>query len=159
MKVRELISLNAQIVDVRIDVRKNGGELVDSLHFGPDYGVVPPYPLIMHQNTSREKQATYIRKNINAWDDGREYWEVKPDRLPDKWLGLEVFSWKYSSVYRPHHQRDDLTHSMQGIEIVALPFGDSLDIKQKVDNVKQKVDGWEHLEGQMSLFDMENADE
>jgi len=44
---------------------------------------------------------------------------------------------------------------MQGILITALPSGESLDINQKVDDVKKKVYDWEHLDGQMSLFDME----
>jgi len=155
MKVRELISLNAVITDVRIEVRKNGSEIVDCLCFGPDFGVVPPYPFIMHQNTAKQKQATYIRKNLNAWDDGRDYWEIKPDRIPAKWLELEVYAWHYQSVYHSHHQRDDRNNTMQGILITALPSGESLDIKQKVDDVKKKVYGWEHLDGQMSLFDME----
>ena len=150
MKVKELIGLNALITDVCIEVRKNGGEIVDCLFIGPDYGVKPPYPLTMHPGTARKKEATYIIKNLNARDDKHEYFEIKPERIPAKWLELEVYSWRYRSVWKRHHYFDD--NSMQGIEIVALPSGESLEIpKEKT----EKPTGWEHLDGQISLFDLE----
>lgn len=149
MTVKELLELNQQIVDVVIEVRENGSLLVDALHMGMDAGVEPPYPLIINQGRAGQHKALYIRKSINAFDDGREYWQVKPERIPAKWLGLDVFSWGFMHVYKPHHSRDDMTNSMQGIRIVALPSGQSLSFL--VEKAKKQEE--EQLAGQMNIGD------
>ena len=41
-----------------------------------------------------KREAYYIDKSINAWDDGKDYWQVKVNRIPKKWLELEVYSWE-----------------------------------------------------------------
>ena len=101
MKVKELIELNQMITDVEITVRKNGNALLDQLNFGPSEGVKPPYPMMVPiseqyigtMNRCHQREAYYIDKSINAWDDGKDYWQVKPERLPAKWLDLEVYAW------------------------------------------------------------------
>lgn len=148
MTVRELLLLNNFITDVSIEVRENGSLLVDALEIGLDYGVVPPYPTIIGQLSGKHKQGTYIRKSINTWDDGRDYWQIKVDRIPEKWLSLQVFSWSASHVYSTHHPRTDLTNSMEGIRITALPSGQTLDVVEKTEKNEQK-----QLEGQTDIFD------
>ena len=88
MTVRELISLNQMIVDIEITVRKNGNALLDQLNFGPSEGVKPPYPVMVPideryigtMNRCHQREAYYIPKSINAWDDGKDYWQVKPEK-------------------------------------------------------------------------------
>lgn len=154
MTVKELIELNPHIVDIRIELRgdeKSAGKLVDQLNIGPAYGIEPPYPTIINQHKSNEKKATYIHKSINARDDGKDYFEIKPERLPAKWLELTVTAWRYSYVYHAHHRFEDLSNSAQGITITTAPAGYEIREEEK----KEKPTGWEHLEGQLSIFDME----
>ena len=103
MTVRELIELNAMITDVTIWVRKDGSLLLDYLAIGAHEGIKPPYPVQIPKspewagktfnNRGMAKDGNYIRKNINSWDDGKDYWQVKPERIPKKYLGLTVYSW------------------------------------------------------------------
>ena len=146
MTVRELIELNQMITDAQITVRKNGSALLDELNIGPAKGVKPPHPQMVPEeeryigNLSLEtkREAYYIDKSINAWDDGKDYWQVKVNRIPKKWLELEVYSWEVwpaSSVVPGANRRNDWGHSHknvnfhgQRINIVALPSGESLQI-------------------------------
>lgn len=143
MTVRELISLNQMIVDIEITVRKNGNALLDQLNFGPSEGVKPPQPMMVPiseqyigtMNRCHRREAFYIPKSINAWDDGKDYWQVKPERIPKKWLDLEVYSWEVwpasqvctTSLRRGHN----VNFHGQRINIVSLPSGQSLEVVQK----------------------------
>ena len=139
MTVLDLISCNQMITDLQITVRKDG-KLLDQLNIGCAEGVKPPYPTRVpsderyidnigyYDHTHRE--AAYIDKSINAWDDGRDYWEIKANHIPAKWLDLEVFSWSAwpASTAGCYGRRTVEGHSNvnfhgERINIVALPSG------------------------------------
>ena len=159
MTVRELIELNQMITDVEIEIRDNG-RLVDVLLFGCAVGVKPPHPRKVPEspqfmcNSTRQKEATYISKSISSYDDGRDYWQVKPDRLPKGWKDLTVRSWEVwpaSTVNTTSPRRmnygegfRDVNFRGQRINIVALPSG--------YEPVKEKPKE-ETLDGQMSIED------
>ena len=100
MKVQELVELNQMITDIVIEVRRDGCGLLDALHIGCAEGKEPRFPQQVpidekHMGSLTErKKAKYIDKSVNAWDDGYDYWQVKPNRIPSKWRELEVFSWE-----------------------------------------------------------------
>ncbi len=153
MTVKDLIELNQMIVDVSIEVRIGGGKLLDYLGIGNYAGVKPPYPIQVPKerrhvgNTSAcmRKDGKYIDKSINSRDDGKDYWQVKTNRIPKEWLNLEVYSWSSSRAFRGLTRRglDDA----EAIRIIALPSEESLEIKE--DKPKQT----EQIKGQMSMFD------
>ena len=167
MTVRELIELNQMITDVEITIRKNGSALVDQLNIGPAEGIKPPYPTMVPKDMKyignigidTKREAYYIDKSINAWDDGKDYWQVKPNRIPEKWLNLEVYAWEVwpaSTVVHGASRRNDWGNSFkninfhgQRINITALPSGEKLEIAEP--KPKQKQD--EQLAGQMSIDD------
>ena len=104
------------------------------------------------------RDASYIDKSINAWDDGRDYWQIKPERLPKKWLELEVTSWEVwpaSCVVYGASRRNDYGHSHknnnfygQRINIETIANGERLEIPEP--KVAKEDD---QLEGQMSIED------
>lgn len=165
MTVKELIELNQMITDIEIIVRVNGNALLDALFIGPAVGEKPPHPWRVPKerryvgNMSREcqKEARYIAKSVNAWDDGKDYWQVKTDRIPKGWGDLEVYSWEvwpascvcYTS---PRRQTGIDTKSRnvnfhgQRINIIALPSGDKL---PEPEEKKPKTD--KQADGQMCL--------
>lgn len=159
MTVRELISLNQMIVDIEITVRKDGNALLDQLNFGPSEGVKPPHPMMVpideryidNIGNSYRREAYYIPKSINAWDDGKDYWQVKPERLPSKWLDLEVYAWNVwpaSQVCTTSPRRGhNVNFHGERINIIALPSGSSLAVKKEVKEQEQTEDM------QMSLAD------
>lgn len=169
MTVKELIELNAMITDLEITVRKDGNLLLDQLNIGPAEGVKPPYPTRVpkdpkyagnfnRSNDDMYKDAAYIPKSINAWDDGKDYYEIKVNRIPAKWLELEVHSWevwKASSVATTSPRRYH-NNNFQGqfMRIVALPSGEKLEIKEK-NLEKSEVT----LPGQMSIDDFLKQEE
>ena len=165
MTVEELISLNQMITDITITVRRDGMRLIDELNIGPDAGTKPRFPHKVpvdeaHINSITEnRDATYIDKTINAWDDGHDYWQVKPNRVPKAWLGLEVFGWEVWPAYYGRHPRacrhdngriykaDQF--SGQYLRVTALPNGCKLEVPKE----KQKgIENYE-CEGQMSFED------
>lgn len=162
MTVRELISLNQMIVDIEITVRKNGNALLDQLNIGPSRGVKPPYPTMVpideryihNIGSSYRREAYYIPKSINAWDDGKDYWQVKPDRLPKQWLDLEVYDWNVWPAStagccgrRTVEGHSNVNFHGERINIIALPSGSSLTVKQEAKKEEQTEDR------QMSLAD------
>lgn len=157
MKVKDLIELNAMITDLEITVRKDGGLLLDQLNIGPAEGVIPPYPTrvpksekyagSLNQHTDQYKDAAYIPKSINAWDDGKDYYQILTGRVPAKWLGLEVYSWEVWNASKvattnPRRYQNNNFHG-QLMKIVALPNGEKLEVKQE-----EKT---EELPGQMNI--------
>ena len=170
MTVRELIELNMMIVDVEITVRTKEGKLVDQLDIGCAVGVKPPYPMRVPKdekyigNTNRYcdkyfRESTYIPKSINSWDDGKDYWQLKANRIPEKWLELEVTSWEVwrASTYGTSPRRDmhkSCGFNGQRINITALPSGERLTVPEEKKEPKTKDDGqmtldeylndWEH---------------
>jgi hypothetical protein len=159
MTVRELISLNQMITDVEITVRKDGNALLDQLNFGPSEGVKPPHPMMVpideryinNFDMAHHREAYYIPESINAWDDGKDYWQVKPERLPAKWLDLEVYGWNVwpaSQVCTTSPRRGhNVNFHGERINIIALPSGSSLAVKKEVKEEEQTEDM------QMSLAD------
>ena len=157
MTVEELISLNQMITDVTITVRKNGTKLIDELNIGCERGIKPRYPTMVPKDEryigttslTDRKEAKYILKSINAWDDGHDYWQVKPNRIPDKWLKLEVDSWEVWPASQmgdnPRRNRNVNFHG-ERINITALPSGESLEVKEPKPQT-------EEYDGQMSFKD------
>lgn len=161
MTVKELIELNQMITDVEITVRVNGTSyIIDQLNIGCAEGVKPPYPTqvpkeeryIGNQSVSCKKDAHYIEKSINSWDDGKDYWQLKINRIPEKWLDLQVCSWNVAPASwcggNPRRYRNGNFHGKR-IEITTLPSGESLEVKEP----KQQAPQDEQLEGQMSIED------
>lgn len=163
MKVKDLIELNAMITDLEITVRLNGNLLLDQLNIGCSEGVKPPYPTrvpkeerfagsLNQHNDGLYKDAAYIPKSINSWDDGKDYYEIKVNRIPAKWLELEVYSWEVwnaSKVATTSPKRGRATNFQgQFMKIVALPSGEKLEVKEKQEE-KSEVG----LPGQMSIND------
>ena len=166
MTVKELISLNQMITDIVIEVRDNGTLLLDKLCIGcakvkpPQPTRVPKKPQYARSNDRysdfKFKDAAYIPKSINAWDDGKDYWQVKPDRIPKKWLELEVYSWDARDAHtvgttspRRGGCHKNINFHGEEIHITALPSGQSLDIP--IADPRQQDD---QLDGQMDIFDM-----
>lgn len=156
MTVKELIELNANITDIYIEVRNypENGQILDAYFIGPDAGVVPPYPFEWSKSTAKHGKAKYVRKNINAYDDGRDYFEIKADRLPAYYLNLNVYSWRHSEVYRSHHQRDDLSRSMEAIRITTYAPGAGQEPPKEKYDSKQDLDENGQLKGQLSFEDL-----
>ena len=156
MKVQELVELNQMITDIKIEVRKDGCMLLDALHIGCAEGKEPRFPQQVpidekHMGSLTErKKAKYIDKSVNAWDDGHDYWQVKPNRIPSKWRELEVDSWEVWPASRCGNPRRDRNGNFHGqrLIIVALPSGESLEFAP-VKYEKPKV--LDAPEGQMSL--------
>lgn len=163
MKVRELIELNQMITDVEITIRQNGTLRLDQLNIGPERGEKPRYPTRVPikpeyagtndiYDNKKYHEAAYIPKSINAWDDGKDYWQVKPNRIPEKWLELEVYSWDVwpaSSVCYTSPRRRQTQFHGQRLNITALPSGQKMEIVEP----KPKQEQTEQLEGQMSIDD------
>ena len=132
MTVKELIELNQMILDIVIEVRKDGALLLDKISIGNDVGKKPPYPTRVpckpeYANSLNKyvdgyfKDATYIRKSINTREDGKEYWQTKWNRVPAKYLDLEVYSWSVWPAYRGiEHNK---YREGERITITALPNG------------------------------------
>ena len=169
MKVKELIELNQMITDVEITVRDHGSTLLDQLNIGPARGIKPPYPTrvprdrkyagtCQQHNDQMYRDAAYIQKSLNSWDDGKEYWQVKPNRIPKAWLDLEVYSWdlRYASCFTPRRScpsgvgRNVNFHGEQ-INITALPSDQTLPAPREDQDPKAKTDY--QLEGQISIED------
>lgn len=139
MTVRELIELNQTITDIVIEVRKDGHQLLDKMSIGMDAGRKPPYPTRVPKkeqfagsnqfNDEFYRDSDYIYKSINAWDDGKDYYQIKPERLPKGWLDLEIYSWDcHSASYlgiRRREQDGHLNGNFHGLRlyITALPKG------------------------------------
>lgn len=159
MTVYELISLNQMITDVQITVRKDG-KLLNQLNIGCAEGVKPPYPTMVpteeryidNIGTSHRKEAAYIPKSINAWDDGKDYWQIKTNRIPQAWLDLEVYSWNVWQASRvgttSARRGGNVNFHGERINIDALPSGQKLEIKEK-----PKED--DQIDGQLSFEDLE----
>lgn len=162
MTVYELISLNQMITDVEITVRKDG-KLLNQLNIGCSEGIKPPYPTMIpideryidNIGTSHKKEATYIPKSINAWDDGKDYWQIKTNRIPEAWLNLEVISWEVWQASRvcttSARRSGNVNFHGERINIDVLPSGQKLEIieKPKHENDNGQIDG------QLSFEDMD----
>ena len=149
MTVRELIELNQMITDVEITVRKDGSALLDQLNIGPAEGIKPPYPTMVpkeekyigNMSLETKREAYYINKSINSWDDGKDYWQVLPKRIPSKWLELTVYSWEvlpastmvYGVSRRTNYNLNfkNVNFHGQRLNITALPSGEQLVIKEQ----------------------------
>lgn len=165
MTVRELMELNQMITDVNIEIRRDGSRLLDALFIGCAEGVKPPFPFKVPEseqyidNLTRRKEARYIAKSINAWDDGKDYWQVKPDRIPKKWLELTVFSWEVwpasSLGINPRRRTGrgtNVTFHGQRLNVVALPPG-SVTVEDLAEQMNDSAPKQDQIEGQMNIED------
>ena len=143
MTVRELVESNAMITDLAITVRNDKGWLMDQLNIGCYEGKKPRFPVqvpikeeyIGNQSASTKRDAHYIDKSINSWDDGKDYWQIKTNRIPDKWLDLNVTSWEAypasilgNARRSTGHARNTNFHG-QKVHVTVLPSGQNLEIK------------------------------
>ena len=167
MTVRELMELNQMITDVNIEIRRDGTRLLDALFIGCAEGVKPPFPVKVPESEqyinslSFRKEARYIAKSINAWDDGKDYWQVKPDRIPKAWLGLTVFSWEVwqaSSLGINPRRRSgtgratNVTFHGQRLNVIALPPG-AVTVEALVEQMNDSAPKQDQIEGQMNIED------
>lgn len=162
MKVRELIELNQMITDIEITMRDAAARhMLDQLNIGPAQGIKPPFPTRVPKRADWWKQqarsdnkfykdAIYIDKSINSWDDGKDYWQVKPDRVPKKWLELDVVSWEVwpASMLGSSGRRSDYTGKFknvnfhgQRINIETVPNGQEMEIKTEKNRSDDQIDG------------------
>ena len=156
MTVKELLETNMMLCDVEITLRDKDSWLLNQLNIGPAYGVKPPYPTQVpiaekyagNQSECYRKDAIYIRKNINAYDDGKDYFQLFLNRFPKGWLDLEVFSWHYGFAYDGNHQRQRPADGWQAIRIRAIRYDDTLVALEEPKALVQKSD---QLEGQMDI--------
>lgn len=167
MTVRELIELNMMITDIEITVRKDGA-MLDQLNIGPAQGEKPPYPTRVPKEEKYLKNyglgdphmyrdAAYISKSINSWDDDKDYWQIKVNRIPKAWLDLEVTSWEVwpASVVTYHSPRRqsgiarNVNFHGQRINIETIASGERLDVPEP----KEKPKDDDQLEGQMRIED------
>lgn len=165
MTVRELIELNQMITDIEITVRKDGA-MLDQLNIGPAQGEKPPYPTRIPKEEKYLKnyglgdphmyrEAAYMPKSINSWDDDKDYWQIKVNRIPKAWLDLEVTSWEVwpASVVTYHSPRRqsgiarNVNFHGQRINIETIASGERLEVPEP----KEKTD--DQLEGQMRIED------
>lgn len=165
MKVQELIELNQMITDIEITVRENGTLRLDQLNIGPHQGIKPRFPTrvptkreyansMNQHNDEMYRDAYYINKSLNSWDDGKDYWQVKPSRIPTKWLDLEVFSWEVweaGITGVPRRQVEgkfkNVSFHGQRLNIVALPSGQKL----VIDKPETKTETKKEIEGQIEM--------
>ena len=168
MTVNELISLNQMITDIEITVRQNGNLLLDQLNIGPHEGIKPRYPTRVptdpkyagNASTHSDlfKDAAYVLKSINSWDDGKDYWQIKPNRLPKGWGDLEVVGWDSapaSTVGVPRRTIEgkfkNVNFNGEYIRITVLPNGQTLSVPEP----KSDKTAEDQLDGQMSIEDWE----
>lgn len=165
MTVKELMELNAMITDLVITVRNKDGLLIDQLNIGMGVGIKPPYPTRVpkkpefcingqRMNDKFYRDAAYIQKSINSWDDGADGWRVKVSAVPAKWLDLDVTSWEVweaplgiGSRRRSEVGRNINFHG-QRLNVTALPSGQSLEIVERKPKEEDNV-----MDGQMSIED------
>ena len=159
MKARELIELNQRITDIMIEIRLDGTRLLDCLLIGLDVGRIPPNPRTVPKDISRigssyldynRRMAGYIEKSINARDDKKDYYQVKLDRIPKKWLDLEVYSWNVWPASKVGiNVRSWSGFNGERLNLVCLPSGDDMTIKHP----KQAEEKDDQIEGQTDIFD------
>jgi hypothetical protein len=168
MTVRELIELNQFVTDAEIEIRRDGCRLLDALFIGCAVGNKPPFPVKVPESErfvdslTRRKEAHYVQKSINAWDDGRDYWQVKPDRIPKAWQELKVFSWEVwpaSIIGNPRRSTGNaknVNFHGQRLNVVALPPGD-LPVEVLAERMaEEKPKQTSEIDGQTDIFDFIN---
>lgn len=89
MKLIELLTTNASICKLTIDVRKRDLHLIKSYHIGL-YEREDRYADINHGILPRWE---VIKAPINSKDMGKDYWGVIIKDIPKKLLDLEVARW------------------------------------------------------------------
>lgn len=169
MTVRELMELNQMITDVDIEIRRDGTRFLDALFIGCASGEKPPFPVKVPEseqyinNLTRRKEAHYVKKSINAWDDGRDYWQSKPDRIPKTWQSLKVFSWEVwpASIFGNPRRRSGKAQSVnfhgQRLRIIALP-PEGATVEDLAERMKDKAPEQEQIDGQTNIFDFIPSD-
>lgn len=116
MTVEELISLNACIGDLVVEVRENGHSLVWIYRYGVKAGDVKPNHFGGDRAEIRQKM-TFSPKPINSMDKGKDYYEILVNQIPENVRNLEVYSFDSRRAYRPARNM----HSLEEIHITALP--------------------------------------
>lgn len=165
MTVKELMELNAMITDLVITVRNKDGLLIDQLNIGMGVGIKPPYPTRVpkkpefcingqRMNEKFYRDAAYIRKSINSWDDGADGWRVKVSAVPAKWLDLDVRDWEVweAPLSIGTRRRTEVGRNInfhgQRLNVTTLPSGQSLEIVERKTKEEDNV-----MDGQMSIAD------
>ena len=115
MTVEELISLNENIGDVVIEVRDNGS-LVWVYRFGKNVGDLSPNAF-GGPRTEIRKKMTASAKPINSKDNGKDYYEILVNRIPENVRKLEVTAFSSHRAYRGIYSQ----HELEEIWITAKP--------------------------------------
>lgn len=115
MTIEELISLNACIGDVVVEVRDNGS-LVWVYRFGKNVGNLSPNAF-GGPTTEIRKKMTASAKPINSKDNGKDYYEILVNRIPENVRMLEVESFSSHRAYRGICSQ----HELEEIWITAKP--------------------------------------
>lgn len=157
------------IVDVEIQVRNEQRWLIDELNIGCNEGIEPRYPTRVPRelryagNFNKHddhmfRDATYIPKSINAWDDGRDYWEIKLNRFPKGYLDLNVVSWDcfpahIHTAYSPRRMTGDFRNvNFTDAQRIRITATGTVPILAEPKEIKVKE---EQMEGQITLEEME----
>lgn len=115
MTVEELISLNGSIGDVVVEVRDNGS-LVWVYRFGKNVGDLSPNAF-GGPRTEIRKKMTASAKPINSKDNGKDYYEILVNRIPENVRKLEVTAFSSHRAYRGICSQ----HELEEIWITAKP--------------------------------------
>ncbi len=153
------------IVDVEITVRNEQRWMIDQLNIGCSEGIKPRYPTRVPReprfagnqykhDDHMFRDASYIPKSINAWDDGKDYYEIKLNRFPKGYLDLMVLFWDcfpahFHTAYSPRrmsgNSRNVNFSDAQRVRITAS----CQTIITREEPVKEQMDG------QITLTEME----
>ena len=167
MTVKELIQDNGFIGDITIDIRGKSNSvtpgyenqqtfshLQQDWHIGAEEGIKPPFP---------SKVDTYIEKNINEKDDGKDYYNLVVSRVPKELLNLHVTSWRVWPSYR--RTKSSSSHSLEHILISAWTdetkeMADQQEILQQLEKARKREEAAavqeevkEQLPGQIDIND------
>lgn len=136
MTVKELIELNDFIGDITITVRggASGGKRLKEIHIGHEEGAPHLYP---------DDKDIYEHIDINAQDIGKGYCQILVSKIPKRYLGLTVTSYRVWNAYRGLGVERDLEH----ILIDVKPDG----YVEEVDKTIKEKDLV--VEGQMNFAD------
>ena len=149
MTIRELAEHNQLICDIEIEVR-NAGHLEHVYRFGDGARYYPGDNSPMFQKGKTFRDITDVDKTeINAHDMGKDYYQVKLNRIPKKFqfiLDEELCSWNITHAYR------GLSSFYAEAKKLLITI-DGAWQSQPVESEEKTAAKNEQLEGQTNIFD------
>ena len=138
MTLEELVSLNAFIGDLTVQIRKDGNELLQQYEIGA--GARPD----RYAGEMQKPRWETIEKPINARDEGKDYYSILTKRIPAELRRLTVHSWRnMGHGFRPGMNGNH--NSIERVEVVVYPEG-----WQAPEDEEEKEQGG--VEGQLCLW-------